>query len=168
MPAPRTKKQRAKVRPVKITYRVDEYGRHTGGLMYPRAEKVVKRTKPSTLQEWSGNIGDTLDAMNVTTSIGRRNAVAVDVTVRGWVGKGSSRRQVKINVSLDLSEVRKRHMLRSVLIAHILDAMHEVGVRTQYETKLIKDWAHRETRKRDAERRQELIDATITATVRTE
>ena len=163
---PKTAAQRKRVKKSEFIYRTSEYGEHVAGIPRRREEKIVKKAPKGALKEWSGVVGDTLDSMNVTSTIMRRNSRAVDVTISGKVKRGRKYERRTVRVSLDLRDVGKRVLLREVLIGKIIDALHEEGLRTQYSIKLVKDWSHKKTRKYQAQRYREIEDATITAVIR--
>jgi hypothetical protein len=162
---PTTAAERKRVKKSEFIYRTSEHGEHVAGIPRRGVERIVKKAPKGALKEWDGVIGDTLDSMNVTSTIMRPSSASVYVTISGRVKRGKKFERRTVKISLNLRDVGKRRFLREVLIGKIVEALQDEGLRTQYAIKLVTDWSHKKTRKYESQRFREIEDATITAII---
>ena len=142
-------------------YRTKIMGQFTSGRIVPTEDTETKRLGTIDLDNWQGHIKSAMMASNVFTTAQNRDAQMVDIFLQGYDGKT----RIVIKKSLDLRDISKRYTIGDLMIGKIVERLHSMGYRTQYDLKTIK-WSRLATTKREASALTPLKNVTVTFRVR--
>jgi hypothetical protein len=142
-------------------YRVKAMGEFTTGRIVSTEDTETKKVGTIDLAQWEGSVKSAMQASNVFSTVQRRNARMVDIFVQGYDGKT----RVKIKKSLDLRDIKKRYEIGDMMTGKIIERLHSMGYRTQYELDVIR-WSGKQTRKREAASYKPLKNASISFRIR--
>jgi hypothetical protein len=101
-------------------------------------------------------------ASNIFTTVQKRNAKMVDIFIQGYDGKT----RIVIKKSLDLSDIHKRYEIGDMMVAKIIERLHAMGYRTEYDIQKIRDWTKRLTKRREASAYKPLRNVMLTFRIR--
>ena len=122
----------------------------------------TKKIGTINLNEWDGLVKDAMQASNIFTTVQNKAAKMVDIFITGFDGKT----KIVIKKSLDLSDISKRYEIGDMMVGKIIDRLHAMGYRTEYDINKIRYWSKLETKKQEALAYKPLRNATLTFRVR--
>ena len=143
-------------------YRSKVMGEFVTGRLVSLQKTETKKIGTINLNEWDGLIKDAMQASNIFTTVQNKAAKMVDIFITGFDGKT----KIVIKKSLDLTDISKRYEIGDMMVGKIIDRLHVMGYRTEYDIKTIKYWNKLETKKREASAYKPLRNATLTFRVR--